>query len=62
MNQKPTVMEPPPPYTGPPQQHQMPPQPGFIGGQPAATVYPAQPGFQYFLSHIFFDLIFDFES
>ncbi len=38
MNQKPTVMEPPPPYTGPP-------QPGFITGQPAATIYPSQPGF-----------------
>jgi hypothetical protein len=56
MDQKPTVMEPPPPYSGHTQHHQMPhqmpPQPGFIGGQPAATIYPTQPGFRYFLNHI----------
>jgi len=44
--QAPPMMEPPPPYSGPHGTHHMPPQPGFIPGQPAATVYPAQPGIQ----------------
>ncbi|CAG2182960.1 unnamed protein product, partial [Oppiella nova] len=48
MDQKPgQPMEPPPPYSAQPGMpgHAMPPPAGFMpGGQPAATIYPAQPG------------------